>query len=744
MSLLAPLYLAGALAIGLPILFHMIRRRPRGEVKFSSLMFLRPTPPTLTRRSRLDNWLLLLIRALALLLLAAAFTRPYLRSSAKSDVELPTRRIVIAVDTSASMRRAGLWNQAKSKVDEVLADLRPGDEIAVVAFDSAPTTLLRFDQTNRLEPAQIRSSVNSVLAETSPSWAATDLGQAISYAADLAVTYEPDDGERVDSEPAGELAVEVAAADSRRDSGPAKMILVTDMQAGSKLESLQVYTWPKQLSLDIRQVSSDRKTNATAQLLQVPNNAPEEAAGVRVRVSNSADADQSTFQVSWTEANGKPIEATEMPVQVPPGESRVVRMPAATPGVTSMSLQGDDHDFDNTFHIVSPQPKSLTLLHLGASDSISRLGANPGSETVADTTGANPQTADQARSSLFFYLQRVPLSTSIRTVTTESMPPEKLTEVPDSKHVPLVVVTEPFSSETAELLSEYINGGGQLLYVLADARNIDGSTAALRSLTKVDGLTISEASVNDYAMLSRIDFRHPLFASMADPQFNDFTKIRFWSHRTLAEFPETWNVLARFDDGDPALVEQTMGAGKLWVLAAGWQPEASQLALSTKFIPLIFSLFDPNTSSLDASNQHSVGDHIAFEPSPTAQITLPGGQKIRFQNVSDFQTFELPGIYQFTDGDTSSSIAVNLESAESRTDAIGSDALERFGISLSPTLSTAQELTNQRQLRDHELESQQRLWQWLLVAALALLGLETFLGGWLSKPRPATTELATS
>ena len=40
MSMLAPLYFAiGALAIGLPILFHMIRRRPKGEVEFSSLMF---------------------------------------------------------------------------------------------------------------------------------------------------------------------------------------------------------------------------------------------------------------------------------------------------------------------------------------------------------------------------------------------------------------------------------------------------------------------------------------------------------------------------------------------------------------------------------------------------------------------------------------------------------------------------------------------------------------------------------
>ena len=55
MSLLAPLYFAGALAIGLPILFHLIRRQPKGNIAFSSLMFLKPTPPRLTRRSRSGN-----------------------------------------------------------------------------------------------------------------------------------------------------------------------------------------------------------------------------------------------------------------------------------------------------------------------------------------------------------------------------------------------------------------------------------------------------------------------------------------------------------------------------------------------------------------------------------------------------------------------------------------------------------------------------------------------------------------
>ena len=61
MSFLTPLYILGLAAVAAPIVFHLIRRSPKGDVPFSSLMFLSPTPPRLTRRSRLDNWLLLAV-----------------------------------------------------------------------------------------------------------------------------------------------------------------------------------------------------------------------------------------------------------------------------------------------------------------------------------------------------------------------------------------------------------------------------------------------------------------------------------------------------------------------------------------------------------------------------------------------------------------------------------------------------------------------------------------------------------
>ena len=66
MGILAPLFLAGLAGLSIPLILHLVRRTPKGRQQFSSLMFLASTPPRLTRRSRLDQVLLLLMRLAAL------------------------------------------------------------------------------------------------------------------------------------------------------------------------------------------------------------------------------------------------------------------------------------------------------------------------------------------------------------------------------------------------------------------------------------------------------------------------------------------------------------------------------------------------------------------------------------------------------------------------------------------------------------------------------------------------------
>ena len=133
MSFLAPLFLLGGLAVALPIVFHLIRRTSKEKMTFSSLMFLQPTPPRVTRRNRLENIFLLILRCLVLCLLALGFARPFLQKPMVPDPETGAgRKIIVLVDRSASMRREGMWPDAVAKAEEVLRKTVPADQVTSI------------------------------------------------------------------------------------------------------------------------------------------------------------------------------------------------------------------------------------------------------------------------------------------------------------------------------------------------------------------------------------------------------------------------------------------------------------------------------------------------------------------------------------------------------------------------------------------------------------------------------------
>src|SRR3954467_4235771 len=104
MGLLAPAFLAGLLAVAIPVIVHMIHRERRETIAFPSLMFLRKIPYRSVRRQKLRHLLLLALRCLALAIIAAAFARPFLRRAAGATASLSdARELVILLDRSWSM-----------------------------------------------------------------------------------------------------------------------------------------------------------------------------------------------------------------------------------------------------------------------------------------------------------------------------------------------------------------------------------------------------------------------------------------------------------------------------------------------------------------------------------------------------------------------------------------------------------------------------------------------------------------
>ena len=299
----------------------------------------------------------------------------------------------------------------------------------------------------------------------------------------------------------------------------------------------------------------------------------------------------------------------------------------------------------------------------------------------------------------------------------------------------MVVAGESIPESQASRFHDYVRQGGSLLVVLKDVPR----GRSLARLLEVDKLEVEEAASDDYALLGELDFSDPLFAPFADPRYNDFTKIFFWKHRRV-NVPEGWQgkVLARFDNGDPAILEKAIGSGRLWVLASGWQPADSHLARSTKFVPLLSIMLERSGSSGGLPARCHVGEAVALPesvgPALPASVRTPDGAELKLpDNARVFDETNQPGVYLLTVGGRTRQFAVNLDPDESKTAAISADQLGLRGISLGQPSTRAAIAAGARQIRDVELENRQKLWRWLIVAALGILILETWLAGRLAR-----------
>jgi hypothetical protein len=244
-------------------------------------------------------------------------------------------------------------------------------------------------------------------------------------------------------------------------------------------------------------------------------------------------------------------------------------------------------------------------------------------------------------------------------------------------------------------------------------------------------------------MLAEIDFQHPLFAPFADSRFSDFTRIHFWKYRRLdaTAIPHA-RIVAKFDNGDPAALDVPVGKGRVILLTSGWHPDDSQLALSSKFVPLLYATLDYSGAAAPPPAQYHIGDSVPLAPlkgggTGALEIRTPDGSPLKLSaEDGSFSQTMTPGIYTAT-STPPKRFAVNLDAAESRTAPLAVDELERLGVPMSHQVTTAA-LETQRKVRlqTAELESRQKLWRWFIVATLAVLLAETWLAGRTAR-RPA-------
>ncbi|HUL51015.1 MAG TPA: BatA domain-containing protein [Candidatus Nitrosotalea sp.] len=696
MSFLAPLFLVGAFAIALPVVFHLIRRTSRDQMPFSSLMFLRPTPPRVTRRNRLEHIVLLILRCLVFCLLALAFARPFFKQPTAADRPSDSgRMIILLVDTSASMRREGLWPAALAQAKAALNSTSPADRVAIFTFDRQTRRLVNFEDWASMNVSSRAAESAARLDGIKPGWSSTHLGGALIAAAEAFADADP----------------------RRQNNGVRQIVLISDLQEGSHLDGLQGYDWPRGVEVAVEPLRSKHPTNAGLQWVLDAETGPavDGQAGPRVRVSNSSDAKREQFQVRWSGVTGAPV----VEAYVPPGQSRILQAPKLPAGSNGekLELSGDDEDFDNTVHLIQPEPQHVNVVFVG-----------------------NETEKDPAES--LYYLKRAFQQTrrqDINVTVVSSESPLSSAVLGDTR---LVIASGPLPDASVAVVQQFLTNGGTALFLIKSAN----AARTLGQLAGVENFSATESGGGGYSMLGQIDFEHPLFAPFADPRFSDFTKVHFWKHRVLdASALPGARALAKYDNGDPAILEIPKGKGRLLIFTSGWQPADSQLALSSKFVPLLYSILDQAGGIQARPTQFVVGDDAnlaALGASEPLVIQKPDGNQVRLKpGESRFPETDLPGIYAVVSTQPPFHFAVNLDASESRTAPLPTEELERLGVPLKMReIEIAKELAQKRRLHEAELENQQKLWRWLIVAALVVLLTETWLAGWLTRPAVRQTE----
>ena len=692
MSFLSWAFALGATALILPILFHLIRPTPKGSQRFSSLMFLGQSPPRIKKRNRIDHWLLLLLRAAAVLLIVAAFMRPFFRTGGEIFVtDLPGNRVAILIDKSSSMQRSGVWQDVRKKLDETLDQLEAGDDVALFAFDKQLYPLVNFSEAEIVDLTTRKKMVRDQFSALQPGWLNTNLGNALAATADFVSELE----------------------DARRSETGLQVVLISDMQQGADLGGLQTYAWPDDVRLNVQRVQADRSGNAVARLLPDEVNAPVDA-GNRVRVSNAADSASESFQVAWRDAKGDIDESSTTAFYVPPGTSQLLRVPdPEMENVNSLMVNGDSCEFDNQFFVAPRSPKKISIAFFGVDQK------------------------EDAEGYLYFLERVVPRSKSqIVQVDTYSLTEPQPWQNDISPQ--LVVLAGKPSSSVVQKLQTWVEQGGLLFCVLSDSDAFEGARSLLPGIRQGD----SQIAEDDYAMFGTIDFSHPLFSPLSGPRFNDFTNIRFWRRTDLRVDDATGEVevIARFDDDSLAFWQTRKGEGVVVGFSSSWRPQDSQLAMSTKFVPLITNLLGMADSSSQEWESRIVGDPIQMPDEKIGWTMIaPDGTSVKADPKSnDPMYFEMPGVYVIQRAGETFLTAVNVDSSESQTAPMDSDRLESFDVKLGQQPTRADLAGSLQKLKDRQLEQRQSIWKWLLLAVMGLLIVETWFAGKSSRSQYVT------
>ena len=666
MSLLNPLFLLGLAAIALPIVVHMVRRTRATRVEFPSLMFVRRVPQRTIRRRQLHNLLLLAMRCLAFLLLALAFMRPYFGSQAESDGQGAN---VILLDTSFSMRYGNRIEQAKERARSIIDQGAGKDRFALITFGQSYDIQSRFTtDTNQ---------VKALLANLGAGSSGTDCVQALRGAEGLF---------------------------KDASAGNKQIFLISDFQAAGRNPAESAYRLSRDVKLatiDIGDPNSPNVavTEASAQPLIYQ---PKYTEKLTARIANFSDQERTGVRVEL-ELNDRIVEKRE--IKIPARDATTVEFSGfnLNEGANRavIKVEGDDFPYDNRFFLTLRRTEQMKAL---AIDSATRGRSKSFYLRNALTTGEN-------------------LPFTIEVKTAGSVDPGKLS----AYRVIIINDAGGISQALVNQLIKFVEGGGGLIMAVGPHTEPNAFNQAFQSIAPAK---LEEAVLlrGDYVAMSEVKIDHPIFEVFQQSGRLASARI-FGYHRATPG--ERSSVLVRFEDGSPALIESSRGSGKTLLFTSTLDASWNDLPLSPIYLPLVRQMaryLGESEKKVWHQLNESLAVPMAKDGTPPA-IDTPTGERItdRKQTATGEVIINVrePGFYRLRYPNASDYAAVDLDGRESDLSKLNVEEFVSAVTGADPKAQTS--VGSSEKLSSEEIESGQRVWWMLLIAALLLFVAEAVL-----------------
>lgn len=666
MAFLNPIFLIGAIAAGVPVLVHLVRRTRAPRVQFPSLMFLRKIEQKTIRRRKLRNLLLLAMRCAALLLLALAFARPYFTGASPVSASSEHASTVILIDGSYSMRYGDVFTRARASARNTISDAASDEQIAVVLFSKSYQVLMPLKADH--------AEANSVVSAMQPGLDSTDYLQAIQ-------------------------AADAILKDASR--GRHRIVLISDFQDAGWNRAAP----PVKLGADVKlfpiDVAEAKVSNvAVTQVTADPVVYAQKYAGKIIARVNNFGTDQIDSAIEL-KLNDLPVE--RRPLKLDAGgvaniEFTGFNVPDGSNRAT-VEINADSFTLDNKFFFTIRRDNQTRVLAI--------------------------DTASRGRSESFFLQQSLAAGENnqyaLTAKTAGSVNPTEL----DSNRI-VIVNDAAISDGIASSLKTFVERGGGL--IIATAKHTDASDFN-RLLGTISPAELGEViQSRGYALMSQVKTDHPIFAAFA--RGGRLTSTRVYSYHRATAKPGALTLAALDDGspiviegsagrGKVLLVTTTLDTA--WndlPLTPMFLPLVRQMleylggreAESHYTVGQAFTAAPDRDGSLPA-------------------VDTPSGKRIddiRKSSAGDLSVdTNEAGFYRLRYRDRDEFLAADLDTKESDLAKLNVDDLIA---SITPSAEErAAQAAQSPGLTADEKEARQRLWLPLLIAALALFVVEAVL-----------------